>query len=105
MAVGAAAQNRGVAGLEAEAARIRGDVGTAFEDDADHAERHAHALDDEPIGAGPARPNPGNRAGEGPPLFPPFSDPLPRPFPPPPAPEHGPGPAPPRPLDSLAPLL
>ena len=44
-AVGATAQDHGVAGLQAQHAGIRGDIGTALEDHADHAERHAHALD------------------------------------------------------------
>ncbi len=45
MAVGAAAQDRGVAGLEAQRAGIGRHVGAALVDDADHAERRAHALD------------------------------------------------------------
>ena len=44
-AVRAAAQDRGIAGLEAERAGIGGDVGAAFIDHADDAERHADALD------------------------------------------------------------
>jgi hypothetical protein len=42
---GAAAQDRRVARLEAEAGRIGSDVGPRFVDDADDAERHAHAAD------------------------------------------------------------
>ncbi len=45
MRVGAAAQDDGVARLEAKPAGIGGDVGPALEDDADDAERRAHALD------------------------------------------------------------
>ena len=53
MALGAAAQDRGVAGLQAQRAGISGDVGTAFVDDADDADRHAHALEFETIGPRP----------------------------------------------------
>ncbi len=49
-AVGAGPQDGGVAGLEAERARVGRDVGAALEDDADHAERRRHALDDEAVG-------------------------------------------------------
>ena len=45
MRVRAAAQDDGVAGLEAEPAGIGGDVRPAFENDADDAERRADALD------------------------------------------------------------
>ena len=45
MALRAAAQDRGVAGLEAQRAGVGGHVGAALVDDADHAERHAHALE------------------------------------------------------------
>ncbi len=55
-AVRAAAQDRGIAGLEAERAGIGGDVGAAFIDDADDAERHADALDFHAV-----RPLPGGR--------------------------------------------
>ena len=44
-ALAPAAQDRGVPGLEAQRARIRGHVRPALVDDADDAERHAHALD------------------------------------------------------------
>ena len=43
--VGAAAQDHGIAGLQAQHAGIRRDIGPALEDHADDAERHAHALD------------------------------------------------------------
>ena len=54
-ALGAAAQDGGVAGLEAQTTRIAGHVGPALVDDADHAERHAHARDVEAIGTRPLR--------------------------------------------------
>ena len=41
----AAAQDAGVAGFEAQPGRVGGDVGARFVDDADHAQRHAHAPD------------------------------------------------------------
>ena len=41
----AAAQDHGIAGLEAERAGVGGDVRAALVDHADDAERHAHALD------------------------------------------------------------
>ena len=44
-ALRAGAQDRGVAGLQAERARIGRHVGTALEDDADHAERRRDPLD------------------------------------------------------------
>ena len=53
VAVGAAAQDRRVAGLEAERARIRRHVRAALVDDADHAQRNAHALNSEPVGPRP----------------------------------------------------
>ena len=49
MRVGAAAQDDGIAGLEAEPAGIGGHVGAALEDDADDAERRAHALNMETV--------------------------------------------------------
>jgi hypothetical protein len=48
-ALGAAAQDRRAAGLEADTAGIRGHVRPGLVDDADDAERHAHALDREAI--------------------------------------------------------
>ena len=41
----AAAQDHGIAGLEAKRRGVDEDVGSALEDDADDAERHAHLLD------------------------------------------------------------
>ena len=49
-AVRAAAQHHGVAALQAQRAGVGGDVGAALVDDADDAERHRDALDDEPVG-------------------------------------------------------
>ena len=54
MAVRAAAQDHGVAGLERERAGVGGDVRPALVDHADDAERHAHALDRHAV-----RPRPG----------------------------------------------
>ena len=51
----AAAQDGGVAGLEAQPRGIRGHVRPRFVDDADHAERHAHAADLDAASAGSAR--------------------------------------------------
>ena len=53
VAVRAAAQDRRVAGLEAERAGVRRHVRPALVDDADDAERHAHALDLEAVGPRP----------------------------------------------------
>jgi hypothetical protein len=52
--VRAAAQNRGVAGFQAQRAGIRCDVGAALVDNSNNAKRHAHALDDHAV-----RPRPG----------------------------------------------
>ncbi len=52
-AIGAAAQDRGVARLEAQGAGVCGDVGTALIDDADHAERHPYPFDGHAVGPGP----------------------------------------------------
>ena len=54
IAVGAAAQDHGVAGLERQRAGVGGDVRPALVDDADDADRHAHALDGHAV-----RPRPG----------------------------------------------
>ena len=50
----AAAQDHGIAGLEAEHRCVRRHVRAAFVDHADHAERHAHALDDHAVRPRPA---------------------------------------------------
>ena len=54
-AVGATAQNRRVAGLQAQRAGIGGHVRPALVDDADHAQRHAHAADAQAVRARPLR--------------------------------------------------
>ncbi len=50
-ALRAAAQDHGIAGLEAERAGVGGNGRAAFINDADHAERRRDPLDDEAIGA------------------------------------------------------
>ena len=52
-ALGAAAQDGGVAGLQAQGACVRGDIRPALIDHADDAERHAHALDSHAVGPAP----------------------------------------------------
>ena len=52
--VGAAAQDDGIAGLQAQHAGIGGDIGTAFENHRDDAERHPHPFDGHAIRALPA---------------------------------------------------
>ncbi len=47
------AQDRGIAGFEAEAGRIRRHIGAAFIDDADDAERHGDAFDLQAVGSIP----------------------------------------------------
>ncbi len=51
--LGAAAQDGGVAGLEAEHGGVAGDVGTRFVDDADDADGHAHLPQLQAVGPGP----------------------------------------------------
>ena len=53
--VGTAAQDDGIAGFEAERTGVGGDVGPALIDDADDAERRAHPLQMQPVGAIPGR--------------------------------------------------
>ena len=48
-AVRSGAQDRRVAGLDAQGARVGGHVGAALENDPDHPERGRHALDDEAV--------------------------------------------------------
>ena len=55
----AAAQDDGIARLEAEGGRVDGDVGPGLVDDGDHAERHAHPAHVEPVGQPPAARRPG----------------------------------------------
>ena len=63
--VGAAAQDRGIARLEAERAGVGGDVGPALIDDADDAERRAHALDVEAVRAVPGGDDGADGIGQG----------------------------------------
>ena len=63
-ALGTAAQDHGVAGAQAQAAGIGGDVRPRFVDDADDADRNAHARDVEPVGARPAREFGADRIGQ-----------------------------------------
>ena len=49
----AAAQDDGVAGLEAENGRVDGDVGAGLVDHGNDAERHAHLADEQAVGALP----------------------------------------------------
>ncbi|GJD59703.1 hypothetical protein IFDJLNFL_5634 [Methylobacterium dankookense] len=65
VAVRAGAQDRGVAGLEAERPGIGGDVGAALEDHADHAERHGDALDQQAVRPLDRRELPPDRIGQG----------------------------------------
>ena len=51
---GGAAQEGGVAGLEAQAEGVAGDVGAVLVDDRHHAERHPDPVHAEAVGAGPA---------------------------------------------------
>ena len=75
-ALGAAAEDRGVAGLEAERAGVRGDRRAALEDDADHAERHCDALDDQAVGPLEAGEHPIDRIGQRRDRLEPRGDPL-----------------------------
>ena len=63
-AVRAAAQDHGIAGLEAQRAGIGGDVRPALVDHADDAERHAHALDAHAVRPRPGRHDGADRIGE-----------------------------------------
>ena len=63
-ALGAAAQDRRVARLEAERAGVRGHVRPALVDHADDAERHAHALDRHAVRARPAIDDGADRIGQ-----------------------------------------
>ena len=64
LAVGAAAQQRGVARLQAQGAGVRGHVRPALVDDADHSERHAHALDAQAVGTLPFGHRGADRVGQ-----------------------------------------
>ena len=61
--VGAAAQDHRVAGFQAQHAGVGGDIGAAFEDHGDDAERHAHALDDHAVRPLPALGDDADRIG------------------------------------------
>ena len=63
-AVGAAAQDRGVAGLQAQRAGVGRHVRPALVDDADDAERRAHALDVQAVGAIPLGDDVADRIGQ-----------------------------------------
>jgi hypothetical protein len=52
-ALRAAAQDRGVTGLQTQRAGIGGHIRPAFIDDADDAKRHAHAFDAHSVGPPP----------------------------------------------------
>ena len=64
MAVGAAAQDHGVAGLQGQRAGVGGDVGPAFVDHADDAERHLDALDGHAVRPRPGFGDPADRIGK-----------------------------------------
>ena len=64
VALRAAAQDRGIAGLEAQRRGIGGDVGAALVDDADDAERHPHPLDGHAVRPRPALRHGADRIGE-----------------------------------------
>ena len=59
-----APQERGVARLQADAGGVAGDVGPVLVDDRDHAERHPHPLDVQPVGAPPAVEHLADRVGQ-----------------------------------------
>jgi hypothetical protein len=63
-ALRAAAQDHRIAGLQAQRARVGRHVRPALVDDADHAERHAHALDDEPVRPRPLGDHAADRIGQ-----------------------------------------
>ena len=60
----AAAQNDGVAGLQAQGGGVGGDVGAAFIDHADDAQRHPHAGDAQTVGAIPCGQFGADRVGQ-----------------------------------------
>ena len=64
MRVGAAAQDHGIARLQAERAGIRGDVRAALEDHADDAERRADPLDAQAVRPVPCRDHRADRIGK-----------------------------------------
>ena len=52
-ALGTAAQKGGISAFKAQSGGIRRDIGAAFEDHADDAERRRHALETQAVGLGP----------------------------------------------------
>ena len=60
---GAAQQHR-VAGLQADAGGVGGDVGPGLVDDPDHAERHPHLAELEPVGQRAAADHLADRVGQ-----------------------------------------
>ena len=67
-------QDRCIPGLQRQCARIRRHVGAALVDDADHADRHAHPRNLEPVRSRPIRQHRADRIIERRNLFQPLSD-------------------------------
>ena len=63
-ALGPAAQDHGIAGLQAERRGIRRHVRAAFEDHAHHADRLGDAAHHQPVGPGPFREDAAHRVGQ-----------------------------------------
>ena len=63
-AVAAATQDHGIARFDTQGAGIGSDIGARFKDHPDDAERRAHALDMEPVGAVPFGNDAANRIGQ-----------------------------------------
>ena len=63
--IGPAAQDDGVAGFQAEAGGVCPDIGAAFIDHADHADRGGDALEVQAVRLGPVRQHAGERVGQG----------------------------------------
>jgi hypothetical protein len=63
-AFGAAAQDHRVARFQTQRARVRSHVRATLVDDADHAERHPHALDAQPVGPRPGCNDDADRIGQ-----------------------------------------
>ena len=59
-----APEERGVAGLQAQPEGVAGDVGAVLVDDRDHAERHPHPLDAQPVRPHPAVGDLADRVGQ-----------------------------------------
>ena len=58
-----AAQHCGVARLDTERGSVSSNIGTALINNANHAQRHGHPLDQQPIGSFPLSENPAQRIG------------------------------------------